>query len=225
MKSIVVLRRKTLAIVFACLATLFALPVFAQTTEAPAISFTGDIGAGVSLPVYSTGRNMDTGWNVKGGAGVMFGRHAGVVGEFMYSRFDVTQTALTRLNFPNGDMDFWGLTVNPMIRLNREDSRYDAYLIGGGGLYYRNIDFTAPTVSTFTAFDPFFGLFVPVAIPANEILRSHTVLKGGLNIGGGIGVKVGDTRKGSVYVETRYHHMYTRPNATTVLPVTFGFRW
>jgi hypothetical protein len=224
MTNSAVSRAKTPALFMALLSMFVTVPVFAQTPETPAMSFTGDIGAGVTLPVYRTGRDLDTGWNIKGSAGVNFGRHLGVVGEFMFSRMDITGATLTALSFPGGNMDMWGLTVNPVIRLNRADSRWDAYLIGGGGLYYRNVSFTAPSVATFGAFDPFLGLVVPVNVATTEVLRSNSILKGGVNIGGGIGIKTGHG-KGEFYVEPRYHHMYTRPNATTILPVTFGFRW
>ena len=85
---------------------------------------------------------------------------------------------------------------------------------------YRHVEFTQPTIATFTAFDPFFGVFFPVGVPANQVLLQYSTTKLGVN--GGAGLAFG--HKVKFYAEARYHQMYTR-NATSFLPVTFGIRW
>jgi hypothetical protein len=49
-------------------------------------------------------------------------------------------------------------------------NKSNPYIIGGGGLYHRTIEFTAPTIATVTGFDPFFGFF-PVNVAANQVLQ------------------------------------------------------
>ena len=101
----------------------------------------------------------------------------------------------------------------------------DAYLVGGGGYYRRTVEFTEPTISTITVFDPFYGVFFPAAVPATTVLGSFTQNKGGLNAGLGLSVRVKEDSNAKFYAESRYHYVYTTPVRTTVLPVTFGFRW
>ena len=117
----------------------------------------------------------------------------------------------------------YSLTVNPIVRLSPR-GRYDAYVVGGGGFYRRTIEFTEPTYAIVTAFDLFFGILYPAAL-ADAILGSFTQNKGGLNIGAGVSIRIREDSKAKFFAEMRYHYMFTMPQATTVLPVTFGFRW
>jgi hypothetical protein len=40
----------------------------------------------------------------------------------------------------------------------------------------------------------------------------------------GFSIPLGSS-KVKLFAEARYHHMYTRPHATTMIPVSFGLRW
>lgn len=185
--------------------------------------FSGSVGAGFTTPVYTTGKRLDAGWNAGGGVGVNISRYLGVEGQFQFNELGVNNSTLNALQFPGGDLQMWSLTLDPVIHF-APSNRFNPYIIGGGGLYHRTIEFTAPTVATLTAFDPFFGLFFPVAVPANQVLQSMSTYKGGVNGGMGFSIPIGN-RKAKFFAEARYHHMYTSPRATTLLPVTFGIRW
>jgi hypothetical protein len=76
-----------------------------------------------------------------------------------------------------------------------------------------------------TVFDPFLFGFVNVPVAANQVLGSFTQNKGGWNVGGGVSFRVKEDSNAKIYAESRYHYIYTTPFRTTVLPVTFGFRW
>ena len=39
--------------------------------------FTADISGGFTEPVGTTGRNLDRGWNIQGGAGINFNNYVG----------------------------------------------------------------------------------------------------------------------------------------------------
>jgi len=213
-------RKHLLSGAVASLMIVLACPLFAQD-EHPTVRFGGSIGAGFTNPVYSTGHRLDTGWNIGASAGANVGDHFGLLGEFMFNRFGVNSATLSSLEFPAGNMNLWSLTMQPVFYLNH-GGRVDGYITGGGGWYHRLTEFTQPSVATFTGFDPFFGFF-PVDVPTNEVLTSHSVNKGGLNLGAGL--TFGIPHGAKMFMEARYHHMYTRPNATTLLPVTFGVRW
>ena len=204
-----------------CIAGLIvAWPAAAQPTS----RFNFNLGGGWTEPMRYSGRRMDRGFNMNFGAGVNFAPQVGVIGELGYNRLGLTSTALAAAGVPSGGMRLLSVTLNPIIRFNPH-GRMDAYLVGGGGFYRRTIEFTEPTISTVTVFDPFYGVFYPAAIPANNVLGSFVQNRGGLNAGAGVSVRVRGDSNTKFYAEARYHYAFTSPVRTTVLPVTFGFRW
>jgi hypothetical protein len=112
-----------------------------------------------------------------------------------------------------------------VVHLNASgESPFDFYVTGGGGIYHRTVEFTQPVVVPVTLFDPFFGIIFPSNVVANQVIASRSNVKGGLDIGGGVSWKLGQSKL-ELFAEARYHHMFTRPTTTTILPVSFGFRW
>jgi len=207
-------------LLFTTVIGLTAIPAAAQ--ESQNSFFTGAIGAGFTTPVYHTGTVLDNGWNFNAQAGVnLFNAHLSLVGEFMYNNMGINRTTLNNLGFPDGNTHVWAFTGDPVIRFN-PNGKVDFYLIGGPGIYHRHVEFTQPTVATFTAFDPFFGVFFPVAVPANQVLLDYSTNKFGVNGGGGFNIHL--RGKAKFFAEARYHQMYTK-QPTAFLPVTFGFRW
>jgi hypothetical protein len=203
----------------ACFFALAALPAMAQFESQ---LFTADIGGGFSTPVYNAGRRLDPGWNLLLGAGIRPVPYLGVKVDFLYNQMDVNRGTLNALNFPNGEARIFSFTLDPIIHINPRGP-VDFYLVGGGGVYHRTIEFSQPSVSTFTAFDPFFGYFYPVAVPSSQVLASQTTVKPGVN--GGAGFQFGFHHTIKFFAEARYHDMFTNGRDTTWVPVTFGFRW
>jgi opacity protein-like surface antigen len=198
---------------------MMAWPAAAQNSN----RFNFNIGAGFSEPVRDTDGRVDVGYNINLGAGINFVPAFGVVGEFGYNR-GLASPVLNAAGAPDGSARLYSVTLNPIIHFNPH-GRFDVYAIGGGGYYRRTVEFTAPTTATVTAFDPFFGVFFPAAVPANTVLGSFTQNKGGWNAGAGVSVRVKGDSNAKLFAESRYHYVYTTPVRTTVLPVTFGLRW
>src|SRR5579862_2567754 len=171
--------KQTIAHTIACCvgALLLALPSAAQNTS----KFTFDLGGGFTEPVRHTENRLDTGFNFTVGAGLNFTPNFGFIGEFGYNQLGVSSNVLQSEGVPNGSGRIYSLTLNPIVHFNPR-GRFDTYLVGGGGYYRRTVEFTQPTLVTVTAFDPFFGVFFPAAIPAETVLGSFTQNKGGLNI-------------------------------------------
>jgi hypothetical protein len=182
------------------------------------------VGGGFTQPVYGVESRLDRGWNVLAGGGINFTPHVGLVGEFMFNRFGISQSALSTLNMPGGNTRVWAVTVDPIVHFHPQGAM-DFYLIGGGGVYHRNVEFTRPTVQTITIFDPWWGIAYPANVAADQILSSYGTTKAGVNGGGGVSFRLGKDTKARVFAEARYHHMFTRDVRTTMLPVTFGIRW
>jgi opacity protein-like surface antigen len=182
------------------------------------------VGGGFTEPVKHSASRLDTGFNFTLGGGLNFTPHFGILGEFGYNQLGVTSAVLQREGVPDGQGRIYSLTLNPIVHFNPR-GRFDAYIVGGGGYYRRTVEFTEPSLIAVMAFDPFFGVLFPATIPANTVLGSFTQNKGGLNIGGGISVRVRGDSNAKFFAESRYHYIFTSPVGMGLLPVTFGFRW
>ncbi|HWB86234.1 MAG TPA: outer membrane beta-barrel protein [Bryobacteraceae bacterium] len=202
---------------FFALSCLVALPLCAQTSR-----FAWQVGGGFSEPVKDLGHHLDTGWNATAGAGVNLDSHVGVMVDFMYNHFGINRTSLNEVQAPNGTAGVWAFTLDPIVRF-APHGHVGFYVTGGGGVYHRTVEFTQPAIADVTLFDPWFGVFFPSQVVTNQVIGSFSVTKPGFNIGAGVTFRVGDNSQ--FYAETRYHKMFTDRVNTTILPVTFGFRW
>jgi opacity protein-like surface antigen len=198
---------------------LAAMPAAAQNWS----RFSFHAGGGFTKPVRSTENRVDMGFNLGAGAGVYLTKHVGVNVDFGYNELNLSQRVLETAGVPGGSGRLYSVTLNPIIRFNPE-GRFDPYITFGGGFYRRTVEFTEPTISVVTGFDPFYGFF-PVAIPANQVLGSFSQNKGGWNGGAGFAVRVFGDSRAKLFAEARFHQVYTSPVRTSLIPVTFGIRW
>jgi opacity protein-like surface antigen len=192
---------------------------FAQTTN----KFAFSVGGGFTEPVSHSDGRFDPGFNLGAGAGYNFHPNLGIMGEFGFNHLGVSSRTLSAVGVPDGSGRIYSLTLNPIVHFNPK-GKFDAYVIGGGGYYRRTVEFTQPSVETITAFDPFFG-FYPANVATNQVLGTFSQNAGGLNIGGGVSMRVRGDSNTKFFAEARYHYIYTSPIRTVVLPVTFGLRW
>ncbi|MCU1284676.1 MAG: hypothetical protein JWO13_1026 [Acidobacteriales bacterium] len=144
---------------FASLAILLTLTIssFAQSSDR---GFTVHAGGGYTPLVGPLSKRLDNGWNFQVGGGYMLTPHFGLVGDYQYNRLGVPQSVLTGLAVPDGSAWVHSLTFGPEIRF-APNGKVDPYFIGGLGWYRRTVEFTQPTLSPATGFDPFFGFFFP----------------------------------------------------------------
>jgi len=203
---------------FVCFGLAFASVMSAQEVS----RFAFDIAGGFTQPVGNTGRQLDTGWNIQAGAGFNFSQWVGVMVQADYNRFGINGATLNNIGFPDGDLNVFSATLDPIVHLTPR-SHFDVYLIGGGGLYHRTQEFTQPSFATFTGYNPFFG-FYNAAVPTTQVLASYTVNKPGVN--GGMGIALGTKWHGKFFAEARYHRIIMgNYGHTDYVPVSFGFRW
>ena len=179
-----------------------------------------NVGAGFTTPVGHTSNEVDTGWNVRGGAGVNFGYHFGVLLDAGYDSMGIQSGTLSNLGFGGGNLNVFSLTLDPIIHVLPKGP-VDFYITGGGGYFHQQQQFTNPGVVTGTGFDPFFGFF-PVAIPTNIVVSDYSVNKPGIDVGAGIAF--GSKWGGKFFAEARYNRIFTGNYHTDYIPVTFGFR-
>ena len=201
-----------------CFALLLAGGLSAQ--EFSHLAF--DIGGGFTQSVGSTGRNLDNGWNVGGGVGWNFSPYIGAMVQTNFNSMGINSTTLSNLGYPGGDVHIFSATIDPIVHLHPH-GHWDAYIVGGGGLYHVYQEFTAPGVATVTGFNPFFG-FYTAGIPTTQVLASDSVNKPGANIGAGIAL--GTKWHAKFYAEARWNHVFMNNNQhVDYVPVTFGVRW
>ena len=107
------------------------------------------------------------------------------------------------------------------------------YAIGGFGMYYRTVSLTTPAVGFTTWCDPYWYVCYPTAVPVDQIIGDRNSWDPGINFGGGVTFRLGDSAL--FYVETRWHYMWGPEFTNTAgevlkangqyFPVTFGFRF
>ncbi len=200
-----------------CFGLLLTFSINAQ--EVPRFAF--NAGGGFTEPLGNTGRHLDTGWNAGLGAGYNFSNRFGALVQWNFNDFGINSATLNNAGFPGGDVRVWSLTLDPIVHLTPR-SKADVYIVGGGGLYHRTQEFTAPTIATVTGYDPFFGFF-PYNVAANQVLASNTLNKPGFNAG--MGVAFGTKWNAKFFAEARYNRMFIGDYHIDYLPVTFGIRW
>lgn len=186
--------------------------------------FSFGAGAGFTNPLGSVGQKLDMGWNVRGGAGYNFSPYVGAMIDVGYDSMGINPATLSNIGVPGGRMSILAATLDPIVHLTPK-RHFDVYITGGGGIYHRYQQFTAPSVALVTGFDPFFG-FYNVGVPANQVLASYSVNKPGVDIG--MGVAFGNKWHGKFFAEARYNRIFMGNHIggdTEYLPVTFGFRW
>lgn len=181
-----------------------------------------ELGGGVTPTEGQTSHDLTTGWNGLAGVSYRFDEPFAVRLELMYNGLGISQSALNRIDVPDGNAHIWSLTLDPVVHLGQVGP-FSPYVIFGGGFYRRTVQFTKSTTTVVTVYDPWWGYIGPAVVPTNQVLGTVTRNAGGTNVGAGLSVKVG--RGAHLFVEARYHYVWTERRATEMLPITFGVRW
>jgi Outer membrane protein beta-barrel domain len=185
--------------------------------------FAAFVGGGFTTPTGRISNNLDIGGNFQAGAGFNLNRFLGVNGTFAFQSLGITESALARVNVPDGNGRVYTLTVDPRITIPLGRIA-GFYILGGGGWMRRTVQFTQPTVATTLVFDPWWGYFGPALVPANQVLGSVSENAGVWDVGGGFNIPLPRTRT-KLYFEARYYDGLTNNTHTTLVPLTIGLRW
>lgn len=185
--------------------------------------WTENIGAGFSPLIGDIHSRLNNGWHVTGGAGYRFNRYLSLGGQVMYNGFGVSNRLLREVDVPAGNAHLWAFTAQPMLQFAPRHG-FDPYVVGGVGYYRRVVQFTRPTFATVDVFDPFFFGFLPVVIPANQVIG--TIVRDGIggSAGAGVNWRIGGSFA-QVFLEVRYHYADVGSIVTRMIPVTIGLRF
>jgi Outer membrane protein beta-barrel domain len=199
-----------------------ALPAHAQTSRYYDESrITLNAGFGFTIPVQDANGRIDGGWHVTAGGGYQFNEYFALTGEYSYYNFDIDTGVLGPLGVSDGDANMMSVTGNLSGRVGSR-SPVGLYFIGGGGVYRRQVKFeqlATPGVPV----PPWFGNNLPPTVPGSGELGPFTTWSPGWNFGGGVTFGLGGETR--LFVEWRYHYVFTPNTKTQFMPVTVGVRW
>ena len=200
----------------------------AQAQELQQLTFA--IGGGISAPLNPTSRYVGVSGNFVTGVGVNINKNNSIEGDFMWSGLPPSLSVLHPINAPSGSMNLY--TVNGDYRFHFDSiggTIFGAYVIGGGGWYYRYASISKNyVVPPQTVCEPIYYWWGYGCDTSGFVYSATVAYKGtsaaGLNAGAGFTIKLGD--KGwKFYAESRYTYAWSNRIPTTLVPVTFGLRF
>jgi hypothetical protein len=174
-----------------------------------------NFGGGPTTVVGGATNKLINGYNFTVGTGYNFTPRVGLDLEFMDDGFGVTNAQLVQNQAIDGDAHIWSVTLDPVYRW-RLGGPFGAYIIGGGGYYEEDSHYTEQAEVFFPTFHG--GFFAP---GYEDVYQTNGA--GGVNGGLGLTWNLGWGTK--LYVEARYHYIFTSGGNTQLIPVTIGFRW
>lgn len=196
-------------------------------------SYASNVGLTATLPLHPTSQYVSSGLGTDIGAGYNFDRRNALIGEFMWNWLYSTGTSLQPLRVaaqsPNlsGSGNLYALTAN--YKFERRGRVLGAYLIGGGGWYYRTAVLTHPipagtTITCEPAWNWWGYECSSGTVTTNRTIQHSSSSALGANAGIGFTIRVGEAPY-RFYVESRYHYAPTKNISTQLLAFTFGFRY
>ena len=195
-----------------------------QAANAQFSHIDASVGGGFSEQESRAGSNLNTGWNVDVRGGYKTRPSLAIDLDFNYNKWNLNSATLARYGEPGGYTTIWSVSFTPILY---GPSRWHVapYLLGGPGVYYKNLSLTQQAlINTFDC-DPFFGYCYPATVGVNQVVASSTTYKMGFNAGAGLEAPFGHTPL-KVFGEARYSRMFTTHGSDlTFVPVSFGLRW
>ena len=188
----------------------------------------------LNMPVSSTAHVAGVGWGVVGGVGYNLNQRNAVIGEFLWNRMYPSGGVLQQ--FQTGPSESGSLKGNSNLYALSGNYRYEmrgrllgAYLIGGGGWYFRknwlSRDITAGPGTVCTPAWQWWGFTCTSGtVTASQTLATSSTNAWGANAGIGFTVRVGEGPY-RLYTETRYYYAPTRNVNTQFIAVSVGIRY
>lgn len=226
---------KRLAFITVALAA-FAIPAAAQDEKPVDLN----IGGGFTVPYSDAKDAFGTGGNFQLGVTFNLSPEVGIQANYGYTRFGSKDIAPTPTPYTGTVISSIPLTAHNTMHdgdfslvLSAPRTRAAApYALVGGGVYHNTVNVTTPSLGAGTVCDPWLLICYPVAVPVDQIIGERTSTAFGINFGGGVSFRVGQTAR--FYAELRYIHTYgpsfTNAAGTAIhangnyFPFIFGFR-
>jgi hypothetical protein len=202
--------------------------------------FTAPVGNDVSGGKGEGLSGYDTwGYNLTAGAGWNFTKRLGLLAEYRFNRNKIPGATLATLGAPGGNVNTYSFTLDPIFYLP-VTKRTGAYVTGGGGLYRKVTNYTAPELGFGGyggyggyGYGCYYGCFGGYGY-YNQTIYHFSSNQGGVNLGVGYYWKLGEDTNAKLYAEARYEWIDSPgPSARQplsegteeLIPVTFGIRF
>jgi hypothetical protein len=215
---------KTIAITIALIGLSCAVSALAQNqNEDGKLNFS--MGGGLTVPVNPIARFAGVGGSFLAGGGLNLDQHNSIVGQFMWNGLPPSVGAIAQLNGISKSVNLYSMTADYKYR-TRFGKTLGAYVIIGGGWYYRNSNISRSVfVNTPTVCQPIYGYYGFTCSDGfvNTVGVSAGTSSFGANGGIGLTVRIKDGWK--FFIESRYVYAASRFIATQVAPVNFGFEF
>ena len=194
---------------------------------------TTNLGMGLTVPVNPTGALIGSGVDVVVGAGYNFNKYHSLIGQFMWAGLPANRDAFRPIWLVanrrdiSGSSNLFALTANYRFRL--QGKTFGAYLIAGGGMYYRRASLSREVpVGTTTVCSPtwlWWGYTCVNGIVSEDqtLINANSTAFGG-NGGAGFTIRINEEGY-KFYWEARYHYAPTKNISTQLITLTFGFAW
>jgi hypothetical protein len=203
-------------------------PVRAQDSELQLLNFT--VGGGLSVPLNPTARFLGVNGNAETGMGANFNKYNSIEGDFMWSGLSPTVNLVLPDSRPLGSVNLYTVTGNYRFHIDSlAGSAFGVYIIGGGGWYYRHTSIDKKYfVPPLTVCQPIYNWW-GFACDSNGFVQTATIISRGTSAGGldtGVGFTIKLPPPGwKFFIESRYNYAWSNFIPTTLVPVTFGFRF
>jgi len=192
-----------------------------------------NLGAGVTVPVNPTARLAGASANIVMGAGYNFDKHNSIIGQFMWTGLPPNNDtfrairAVAQSRGIDGHSNLFSLTAN--YRLSTQGRVFGAYVIAGGGMYYRHSSLSREVVVGRGITCSPAWLWWGYTCESGLVSEDQTLVSAGSTAfggNGGVGFTIRINEEGyKFYVEARYHYAPNKNISTQVIPITLGFCW
>lgn len=202
-------------------------PLQAQDSELQLLNF--NVGGGLTVPLNPTGRYLGVNGNAGSGVGANFNKHNSIEGDFMWSGLSPALNLVQAIDRPTGSVNLFSVTGNYRFHIDSlAESPFGIYIIGGGGWYYRHTDinknYVVPPLAVCQPIYNWWGFACDSGGFVQTTIASHGTSAGGVDVGAGFTIKL-PSPGWKFFVESRYTYAWSNFIPTTLVPVTFGFRF
>jgi hypothetical protein len=180
---------------------------------------TWEAGGGFTQPLAGARRTVNTAYRIQLGAGYNFVPRFGILAEYAFNRFGLTDAVINCAGTDDGNTHLWSTTLEPIFRY-KNSGKFGGYVIGGGGFYRALTSFTNATTGIYC--DPFYGCY---PVQQNYVVSHFSSNQGGANLGLGFTYKTSADGRLALYTEARYEWVNTPGHYSEFVPVTLGLRF
>lgn len=197
------------------------------------ITFEG--GAGVVTPLSKSQNYLDTGWNALAGVGYRYNQRLSLLAEWQFNRFGVpSNIAQNQAQVPGGNEHLWTVGIDPEF-IYVKGSRFDGYVLGGGGFSRSLTSFTAPVAVPCGGYGYGYGYGgyggYGGVCGGSVTVAHYSSNQGSLNAGSGVEFRFSPYERYKLFLEGRYVKVYNQRKGVppgyyaSYLPITIGLRW